>query len=114
MRRESSLPSREKTDPVAEVRVTFVGLVQRLVGRREEKVSLPQEATLADLLQALVGRHGRELEQALLEEGELAAHVTVLINGYNALTQGGLMARLSDGPQNHVEIVLLGPPLMGG
>ncbi len=114
MSEEPRLPAREKRGPVAELRVTFVGLVQRLVGRREETIALPQEASLADLLQALIGRYGEELEQALLEEGELADHVTVLINGYNAVPRGGLMAKLSDGSQSHIEIVLLGPPLMGG
>ena len=77
-------------------------------------VQLPQETTLGGLLQELVARYGEKLGESLLENGELASHVTVLINGYNALTQGGLMAKLSDGSQSQVEIVLLGPPLMGG
>ncbi len=110
----SSVPARQTGSGVTDVRITFVGLVQRLVGHREEMVSLPQEAILADLLQVLVKRHGQGLEQALLEQGELAAHATVLINGHNALTQGGLTAKLSGGAQSHIEIVLLGPPLMGG
>lgn len=103
-----------KTDPVVEVTVTFVGLIQRLVGRREEAVLLPRETTLGGLLQELVARYGHDLEERLLENGELAAHATVLINGHNALTRGGLTAKLSDGSQSHVEIVVLGPPLMGG
>jgi hypothetical protein len=37
-----------------------------------------------------------------------------LINGRNALGQGGLAAKLSNGSQGHVEIVVLGPPLAGG
>ena len=99
---------------MVEVKVTFVGLIQRLVGRREEAVLLPQETTLAGLLHELAARYGRELEERLLENGDLAAHATVLINGHNAITQGGLAAKLTDGSQSHVEIVLLGPPLMGG
>ena len=85
-----------------------------MVGRREEAVLLPQETTLGGLLQELTARYGRELEERLLENGDLAAHATVLINGHNAITQGGLAAKLTDGSQSHVEIVLLGPPLMGG
>lgn len=99
---------------MVEVKVTFVGLIQRLVGRREEAVLLPQETTLGGLLEDLAARYGQELEERLLENGELAAHATVLINGYNALTRGGLAAKLSDGSESHVEIVVLGPPLMGG
>ena len=96
------------------VRVTFVGLIQRAVGRREEAVLLPQETTLGGLIHELVDRYGQGLEERLVENGELAAHVTVLINGHNALTRGGLTAKLSDGSRSNVEIVLLGPPLMGG
>jgi len=99
---------------VVEVKVTFVGLIQRAVGRREETVLLPQETTLGGLIHELVDRYGQGLEERLVENGELAAHVTVLINGHNALTHGGLMATLSSGFQNEVEIVLLGAPLMGG
>lgn len=100
--------------PVVEVKVTFVGLIQRVVGRHEEALRLPQEATLAGLIRELVFRYGRELEERLLENGELAAHATVLVNGQNALNCGGLGARLDQGSPNRVEIVLLGPPLMGG
>jgi hypothetical protein len=54
------------------------------------------------------------LENHLLENGDLAPLATVLVNGLNALSQGGLQAKLSDGSESHVEIVVLGPPLMGG
>lgn len=99
---------------MVEVKITFVGLIQRLVGQREEAVLVPQETTLGGLIGKLVARYGQELEERLLENGDLAAHATVLINGRNAMTQGGLEAKLSDGSQSHVEIVVLGPPLMGG
>ena len=99
---------------MVEVKVTFVGLIQRVVGRREEAIRLPQEATLESLIGELVSRYGRELEERLLENGELAAHATVLVNGQNALNCGGLKTRLDEGSPNQVEIVLLGPPLMGG
>jgi molybdopterin converting factor small subunit len=99
---------------VVEVKITFVGLIQRLVGRREEAVLLPEATTLGGLIEKLVARYGPELEERLLENGVLAAHATVLVNGHNALTQGGLQAKLSDGSESQVEIVVLGPPLMGG
>ncbi len=99
---------------MVEVRVTFVGLIQSLVGSREEVITLPSETTLGKLIEVLVASFGRGLEERLLENGDLADHATVLINGRNALTQGGLAAKISNGSQSHVEIVLLGPPLMGG
>ncbi len=109
-----STSAAKNTDPVIEVKVTFVGLIQRLVGQREEAIRLPPETTLGGLLHELAARYGQELVEHLLENGQLAAHVTVLINGRNALNQGGLTAKLSDGSQSHVEIVVLGFPLMGG
>ena len=99
---------------MVEVKITFVGLIQRLVGRREEAVLVPEETTLGGLIEKLVTRYGQELGERLLENGDLAAHAAVLINGRNAMTQGGLQAKLSDGSESQVEIVVLGPPLMGG
>jgi len=99
---------------VVDVNITFVGLIQRLVGRREEAVQVPEGTTLGGLLQMLVARYGRDLEERLLEHGDLAAHATVLINGRNAIPLGALQAKLSDGSESQVEIVVLGPPLMGG
>ena len=99
---------------MVEVKIRFVGLIQRLVGRREEAVLVPEETTLGGLIEKLVARYGQELEERLLENGDLAAHAAVLINGRNAMTQGGLQAKLSDGSESRVEIVVLGPPLMGG
>ena len=100
--------------PVVDVKITFVGLIQRLVGHREEDVQVPEDTTLGGLLHILTDRYGRDLEERLLEHGDLAAHATVLINGRNAIPLGALQARLSDGSASHVEIVVLGPPLMGG
>ena len=99
---------------MVEVKIIFVGLIQRLVGRREEVVLVPEETTLGGLIEKLVACYGEELGERLLENGDLAAHAVVLINGRNAMTQGGLQAKLSDGSESQVEIVVLGPPLMGG
>ncbi len=99
---------------MVEVKVMFVGVLQRVVGCREEAVLVPEGSTLGGLLRELISRHGRELEEHLLENGDLAALATVLINGRNALSQGGLQAKVSKGSENQVEIVVLGPPLMGG
>jgi molybdopterin converting factor small subunit len=99
---------------VVEVKITFVGVLQRIAGCREEAVSVPEKTTLGGLLRELVARHGQRLEEHLLENGDLAPLATVLVNGRNALSMGGLQSKLSDGSESHVEIVVLGPPLMGG
>ena len=94
--------------------VTYVGLIQRVIGRREEVLTLDPEATLGELLRELCSRYGPEFERYLLEHGELAGHATVLLNGRNAYNQGGLAAKLGDDSQDRVEIVVLGPPVAGG
>lgn len=95
-------------------KVIFVGLVQRLVGCREEVFLLPQESTLGELLEQLVARFGPAFEEHIIENGELGREANVLIDGCNALGQGGLLAKLGNGPQTEVQIVMLAPPLMGG
>lgn len=94
--------------------ITYVGLIQRIAGRREEVLALGSEATLGELLHKLCARYGPEIERYLLERGELAGHATVLLNGRNAHSQGGLAAKLGDGSQSRVEIIVLGPPVAGG
>ena len=101
--------SREET-PQIRVKVTFVGLIQRLVKRRAETLSVAPDARLGDLIRDLVARFGPEAERYLLENGDLSRHATILIDGHNALSQGGLTAKLG----HQVEVVVLGPPLMGG
>ncbi len=96
------------------VKVTFVGLVQRLVGCREEVFLLPRESTLGELLEQLVARFGPAFEERVIEDGDLGRQANVLINGYNALGQGGLLAKLANGSKTEVQIVMLAPPLMGG
>lgn len=101
--------SRDATSQV-QVRVTFIGLIQRLAQRREETFSVTPDATLGDLVRALVARFGPDAERYLLENGDVSRHATILIDGRNALSQGGLMAKLG----HSIEVVVLGPPLMGG
>jgi molybdopterin converting factor small subunit len=92
----------------------FVGLIQRAIGQREASLSLAPGATLRTLVQELASRYGQEVQERLVDEGVLAPHATVLINGQNALHHGGLDAPLGDAATTRVEIVLLGPPVMGG
>lgn len=99
---------------MTDIKVTFVGLIHRLVGCREEILALPQGTSLGELFQELIARFGPSLQEFLLEDGDLAPFATVLIDGRNALRLGGLGSKVCDGSQSHVEIVVLGPPLMGG
>ena len=94
--------------------VTYVGLIRRISGRREDVLTLEPETTLGELLRQLCSRYGAEFERYLFERGELTSQATVLLNGRNAHSRGGMAAKLRDDAQDHVEIVVLGPPVAGG
>jgi len=95
-------------------KVIFAGLIKRVAGTSEMTVSLPPEATLGDLLRELTERFGTEFEDKILLNGDLANHAVVMIDGEYAREVGGMNARLDRQPPAQVEIVLLGPPLLGG
>ena len=95
-------------------KVIFGGLVRRAAGTSEMLLALPAGATLGTLLRELGSRLGPEFEEYLLVDGELAPHAVVMIDGRYARELGGLEASLAGEGPGQVEIVLLGPPLMGG
>jgi hypothetical protein len=95
-------------------KVIFAGLIKRVAGTSEMTVELPPEATLGDLLKDLSARFGSEFEDKILMNGDLANHAVVMIDGEYAREVGGLNARLDRQSPAQVEIVLLGPPLLGG
>jgi molybdopterin converting factor small subunit len=99
---------------MAQCKVVFAGLIKRVAGTSEMTVTLPQDATLGDLLQDLSARFGSEFEDKILMNGDLANHAVVMIDGEYAREVGGMNARLDRGSPAQVEIVLLGPPLLGG
>ena len=99
---------------MTQCKVIFAGLIKRVVGTSEMTVTLPADATLGDLLSDLTARFGQEFEDKILLNGDLANHAVVLIDGEYAREIGGMQARLDRNEPAQVEIVLLGPPLLGG
>ena len=99
---------------MGQFKVTFVGLIRRVVGTSEALLTLPPGATLGGLFQELTTRFGPAFEEQILVEGELAPHALVLIDGQHARSLGGSEAVLDGRGPGQVEIVVLGPPAMGG
>ena len=54
------------------------------------------------------------MHRNLIEQGELTSQATVLLNGRNAYSRGGMAAKLGDDTQDRVAIVVLGPAVAGG
>ena len=99
---------------MGQCKVIFAGLIKRVAGTSEMTVTLPPDATLGDLLKDLSSRFGSEFEDKILMNGDLANHAVVMIDGEYAREVGGMNARLDRQSPAQVEIVLLGPPLLGG
>jgi molybdopterin converting factor small subunit len=99
---------------VIQHKVIFGGLVRRAAGTSEMLMALPSGATLGTLLRELSARLGPEFAGYLLSNGELSPHALVTIDGRYARELGGLEATLAREGLGQVEIVLLGPPVMGG
>jgi hypothetical protein len=77
-------------------------------------LTLPPGATLGSLLQELSSRYGPEFDEKMFLDGALAPHAVVLVNGHYARGPGDSGDVLDHEGGAEVEIVLLGPPLMGG
>ncbi len=94
------------------VRVRYLGIIQRIVGRSEEEMEITPGAKVSDLLQILKKKYGEEMKNALEDNHMLAANAMILIDGRNAETIQGL-----DTPLEHaqdVQIVVMVPSSFGG
>jgi len=95
------------------IQVQYYGLLKRTAGCAGETIELPEGSVLADLVNALVSRHGPPMEKLLLtDEGQLRAEAAVFVNGRNALTLGGLATPVQQ--EGKAVIVVLAPALAGG
>jgi molybdopterin synthase sulfur carrier subunit len=64
--------------------VDFYATLRLVIGRKSVDVSLPEGATLRDLLDAIVRRFPPLADQLLNEAGHLSRHVNVFIDGRGA------------------------------
>ncbi len=97
------------------VKLVYVGMIRRLFGSGEEELEVPAGITLRDLLERLISLNGPELRERLFtRHGELMPTANLMVDGLNPLSRGGLDMRLCEEGETEVEIVVLGPPPMGG
>lgn len=94
------------------VSVSYLGMIQRVVGKRREQVELNDPATVGDLVDRLTEQYGQDFRERILDGNNVGRLVTILIDGENCLSLGGLAAPL--GQARQIEVVLLGPPPAGG
>ncbi|MBW1688538.1 MAG: methylmalonyl Co-A mutase-associated GTPase MeaB [Deltaproteobacteria bacterium] len=70
--------------PARSVQVDFYATLRLVVGRKTVDVSLPEGATVRDLLDTIVRRFPPLAEKLLDEAGRLSSHVNVFIDGRGA------------------------------
>ncbi len=92
------------------VQVTFMGEITAVIGKRSLEVSLPDEATVGDLLASLSRTYGDAFTcQAFVAPGRLHHTMLIFVDGEEIKERGGLSAKLGGGK---VEVILL--PMFGG
>lgn len=97
--------------PSTTAKVTFMGELPSLLNEREHLVSLPHEATVADLMRSLVDTFGQVFEDRIFcSPGKLNHTVLVFVDGQNLGRRNLLQTRLGEGP---VDVMLL-PMFAGG
>jgi molybdopterin synthase sulfur carrier subunit len=88
--------------------VRYFALLRDVTGKKEEDWRQP-EATLGDLLRALVARYGRAFERWVLKDGDLWNLVIILVNGRDVRH----LQRLAT-PLAPTDTVVIFPPVGGG
>lgn len=96
---------------MAQVEVSYSGLIKQEIGLRREPFELPPSATLGDLLHALEGKHGEQVRKLLFDErGDLLAYALVAVNG-SAVRD--LALRIGE-EGCVVRILVMSPMMIGG
>jgi molybdopterin synthase sulfur carrier subunit len=95
----------------SEIKVTikFFTTLREIVGKREEQLSLPTQATLKDAIAELSRRYGARFTDYALEKGEIKPPLQILINGRNM----GLLQRMETMLKEGDTVAIL-PPTGGG
>jgi len=92
------------------VEVVYSGLIRSAVRSGSESYDLDDQATLRELLNEIVRRHGPQARRHLCDDaGGLASGASILVDGFAARD---LDARFGDGGQ--VQVVVLSPMMIGG
>ena len=76
---------------------------------REVELALPEGSTVGDALDSLIETHPK-LDDAVFENGDIADHLTILLNGRNVETEADGLATTLDADD---ELALF-PPISGG
>ncbi len=94
---------------VMKVTVKFFTTLREIVGKKDEQLFLPPQATLKDAIAALSRKYGTRFTDYSLEKGEIKPFLQILINGRNV----GFLQRMETMLKEGDTIAIL-PPAGGG
>lgn len=94
---------------IVEVKVFFYGFLKELAGQREVSVSLPEGASLQNLIDRLGEEFGEELKRNLQADLQNDLPIITVVGGSDYRFAGGLESGLED--KTPVYFI---PPAMGG
>ena len=95
------------------VKIRYIGLVQNVVGNRQEELSLQTDTTVRQLLMMLVEKHGIHFRLSVLRtSGELRPTVTIHVGNRNIKELEGLDTPLV--PDSEMTVIITGHPDPGG
>ena len=94
------------------VKVRYLGLVQNAIGVKEEDITVPNGASVGELLRALLVKHGDGFRYSVLRtDGALRPPARVLVDGLDIKDLDGLDTKVTE---KGVAIVVIVDPLEGG
>lgn len=80
-----------------ELKIHYYGLIQNVVAKREEVVTLPEGAGVRHLVDALVALYGENLKNNLLDvAGGLRSNVTILLGDDNVSDMEGMDTEIKE------------------
>ncbi|MBF8264668.1 MAG: MoaD/ThiS family protein [Dehalococcoidia bacterium] len=95
------------------VKIRYIGLVQNVVGNRQEELSLHTDTTVRQLLMMLVEKHGIHFRLSVLRtSGELRPTVTIHVGNRDIKELEGLDTPLV--PDSEMTVIITGHPDPGG
>lgn len=90
------------------MKVLYFGVLRDVTGKKEEGWQ-QSEATVGDLIRALVARYGHAFERWVVKDGDLWNLVIILVNGHDVRHLQRFDTRLAPD-----DTVVIFPPVGGG
>ena len=95
------------------IKIRYVGLIENVMGNRQEELHIDTGTTVGELLQLLSQKHGAEFRHSILRNsGELRPSVTIHLGNRDIKELESLNSRLQ--PDSEITLIITGHPDPGG